>query len=148
MRRIVFLIFVLIASALSAQTEWVKWEAKTVSYEIKTGSDSQTAAAVSGTDAKILSAARKVYRFMFSDLDGDNCPFYPSCSQFYVDAVKETDLLKGTLMFVDRFTRDVNFFKGLNHYPVYKNNKFFDPAYNYCLNPQKINLQLPDNSAN
>ena len=137
----IFILLIIVTGLCSAQTDWVKWEAKTVSYEIKTEKDSETAVPVVDTDIKILSTARKVYGLMFSDLDGDNCPFYPSCSQFYVDAVKETDLLKGTLMFVDRFTRDVNFFKGLNRYPVYKNNKFFDPAYNYCLNPQKINLQ-------
>jgi putative component of membrane protein insertase Oxa1/YidC/SpoIIIJ protein YidD len=110
-----------------------KWEAKQVSYQIKNGSKQDIRKNISGLSTKIINTAKTVYRVMFSDLDGDNCPFYPSCSQFYVDAVNETNILKGTLMFVDRFTRDINFFKGFNSYPRYSNNKFYDPAVNYTL---------------
>ncbi len=134
----------LIQLSISAQTEYVKWEAKSIPYKLETKDDYQIAAPIYGTAPKIVSAAKSVYKFMISDLDGDNCPFYPSCSQFYVDAVNETGILKGTLMFVDRFARDINFLKGWNHYPLHSSGKFFDPAHNYSLNPQKINLQPTD----
>ncbi len=143
-----FITIIFFQSLVLAQTDWVRWEAKAVSYEIKSVSEPETTAPAYGITDKMITTARSVYKFMFSDLDGDNCPFYPSCSQFYVDAVKGTDIFKGTLMFIDRFTRDINFFKGWNHYPLHSSGKFFDPAYNYSLNPQKINLQLQSISIN
>ena len=138
---------IFIVSIAQAQTDWVKWEAKQISYELKKESETNTRSNFSGFSAKIISAAKTVYKVMFSDLDGDNCPFHPSCSQFYVDAVGETNLLKGTLMFVDRFTRDINFFKGLNDYPKYSSNKFFDPAVNYTLDQSKIIFLTTDKPA-
>ena len=134
-------------SVTQAQTDWVKWEAKQISYEIKKNPGNTVQANVAGITAKIVNAAKVVYKTMFSDLDGDNCPFHPSCSQFYADAVGETNLLKGTLMFIDRFTRDINFFKGFNEYLKYSSNKFFDPAVNYTLDQNKIIFQTSDNPA-
>ena len=49
------------------------------------------------------------YWILISDVDGDNCPFSPSCSSFFVESVKETNIFQGTLMFADRLTRDTNF---------------------------------------
>ena len=86
----------------------------------------------------MLSSLRNIYYFFISDLDGDNCPFYPTCSAFFIQSIKETDLFIGGLMFADRFTRDLNLLKGINHYPIKKSGKFFDPPYNYTLNSQKI----------
>jgi len=137
-----------VQSMVLAQTDWTRWEAKSVSYEIKSEKDLQPVVSVSGTLGKLISAVRSVYKFFISDLDGDNCPFYPSCSQFYVDAVNETNLIKGTLMFIDRFTRDINFFKGLNSYPLHSTGKFFDPAYNYILDYRKINFQSSNTTDN
>ncbi len=130
---------------LVAQTDWVKWEAKQVTYEMKIKKYPDKN--ISGTDlgTNMVAGVRSIYKFLISDLDGDNCPFYPSCSEFFVEAVKETNVLTGTLMFVDRFTRDINFFKGTEHYPIHISGKYFDPAYNYSLNPLKIKF-LPSSS--
>lgn len=145
-----FIISLVAFSILNAQTDWEKWEAKEISYKI---SDSKLVSksdlskyrqASSNFRNKLINAAKSIYKFFISDLDGDNCPFYPSCSEFFVQAVKETNILKGTLMFVDRFTRDMNFFKGTNHYPHYINGKYYDPAINYALIPQKINYVPED----
>lgn len=139
-------VFIFTAHLIYGQTDWVKWEAKQNSYEITGGTKIKIVPSAYDAGSKIISAARTIYKTFFSELDGDNCPYHPSCSQFYVDAVKETNLIKGTLMFTDRFTRDINFFKGLNHYPVDNSGKFYDPAYNYSLDAAKINLLVPENS--
>lgn len=138
-------VFIFTSHLIYGQSDWVKWEAKQNTYEITDGAKFKIVPPAFNTGSKIISAARTIYKTFFSDLDGDNCPFHPSCSQFYVDAVRETNLLKGTLMFADRFTRDLNFFKGLNHYPIDNSSKFFDPVYNYTLDASKINLRLPEN---
>lgn len=145
LNKVIMAVFIL-QSLIFAQTDWTRWEAKSVSYEMKSEKKFTSVVSVSGSSGKLISAARSVYKFFISDLDGDNCPFYPSCSQFYVDAVNETNLIRGTLMFIDRFTRDINFFKGWNSYPIHASGKFFDPAYNYTLDYRKINFQ-PSNTA-
>jgi putative component of membrane protein insertase Oxa1/YidC/SpoIIIJ protein YidD len=133
-----FWIMFLLGSFCFAQTDWVKWEAKQVSYELPAHQHQNYTVDKSGLGMTLLSVARNTYYFFISDLDGDNCAFLPSCSSFYLNAVKETNIIKGTLMFADRFTRDINFFKGSNHYPLLPANKFSDPAHNYTLNSEKI----------
>ena len=123
---------------LYAQTDWVKWEAKQVTYELPTHQNHNYTIDNSNFGMTILSVVRNAYYFFISDLDGDNCPFDPSCSAFFIQSVKETSIIKGTLMFADRFTRDLNFFKGMNHYPLLASNKFSDPVYNYTLHSEKI----------
>lgn len=142
--KFILIALIFIVSIANAQTDWIKWEAKQISYQLKNGSEQDIRKNISGLSAKIINTAKTVYRVMFSDLDGDNCPFYPSCSQFYVDAVNETNILKGTLMFVDRFTRDINFFKGFNSYTRYSNNKFYDPAANYTLTQENVIFKPTD----
>jgi putative component of membrane protein insertase Oxa1/YidC/SpoIIIJ protein YidD len=118
----------------------VKWEAKQISYELPITHLHEYTIDKSSFGMTILSSFRNIYYFFISDLDGDNCPFYPSCSAFFIQSVKETNILNGGLMFADRFTRDLNLLKGMNHYPIYKSGKFFDPPFNYTLNSQKIKL--------
>ncbi len=132
----VIIIILLFSSLIFSQTDWVKWEAKQISYEVKKEVIQPSAA--NGLGTKLVSGLQKFYKFFISDLDGDNCPFYPSCSKFFVESVNEAGLIKGSLMFTDRFIRDLNFFKGSNDYPKYINGKYYDPAYNYTLISQKI----------
>ncbi len=73
------------------------------------------------------------YSFFISDHDGDNCPFYPTCSEFFVQAVRETNFFQGFFMFADRFTRDTNLLKGMKHYPLHVSERFYDPVCNYKL---------------
>ena len=79
-----------------------------------------------------------VYWFFISDVDGDNCPFRPSCSSFFLGSIKETNLPQASLMFFDRFTRDLNIIKGENHYSRVESGHYFDPPGNYILNEEKI----------
>jgi putative component of membrane protein insertase Oxa1/YidC/SpoIIIJ protein YidD len=78
------------------------------------------------------------YWFFISDVDGDNCPFRPSCSAFFIQAINETNIFQASLMFFDRFTRDMNITKALNHYPRVKSGYYYDPPQNYTLNRRKI----------
>lgn len=74
-----------------------------------------------------LGGLTRIYSSIVSDYDGDNCSFSPPCSVFFQEAVRSRGLLKGTLMFSDRFQRDANFFKkGL--YPVDSAFHYIDPV--------------------
>ncbi len=134
---IVFLLIVLTCS-IHAQTDLQRWEAKSIPYEISGHAGHDYSIDNSSFGMTLISLARNVYYFFISDLDGDNCPFYPTCSSFFVQSVKETNFIKGTLMFADRFTRDINFFKGKNHYMLTPGGKFYDPPSNYTFDIQKI----------
>ena len=143
----ILIVFFIVCGFSNAQTDLAKWQAKPVSYTIAVKQEIKTSLALN-LSARVVSAARSVYKLLFSDIDGDNCPFYPTCSRFYVDAVNETDFIRGSLMFADRFTRDVNFFKGMNHYTVMNSGKLFDPAYNYTLQTRKIKISDSANDLN
>lgn len=125
---------------LNAQTDWVRWEVKEINYELPISHHHDYTVDKSSIGMIMLSVLRNTYYFFISDLDGDNCPFEPSCSAFFLQSVKEASIFKGTLMFSDRFTRDLNLFKGLDHYPLLASKKFSDPAYNYTLHSEKIKL--------
>ena len=135
------LMLILFTAYCFAQTDWQHWDAKSVSYELHSAEKKDYSVDSSSSSNSFLSILRNGYYFLISDLDGDNCPFNPSCSRFFVDAVKETNLFQGILMFADRFTRDLNFLRSHSQYQLKKNGKFFDPAYNYTLNLQKIKFQ-------
>lgn len=135
-----FIIFLIAAGNICSQTDWVKWDAKQVSYKLPSVNNHQYGIDNSSLGMTILSFFRNAYYFFISDLDGDNCPFSPTCSQFFLQSVKETSIFKGTLMFADRFTRDLNLFKGSDHYPINSSYKFLDPVNNYTLHSEKIKL--------
>jgi putative component of membrane protein insertase Oxa1/YidC/SpoIIIJ protein YidD len=123
---------------LLSQPDSEKWEAKQIFYELPVTHPHDYTIDKSSFGMTVITSLRNIYYFFISDLDGDNCPFYPSCSAFFIQAVKETNIFSGGLMFADRFTRDMNLLKGKDQYPISKLGKFFDPPYNYTLNSQKI----------
>jgi putative component of membrane protein insertase Oxa1/YidC/SpoIIIJ protein YidD len=90
----------------------------------------------------IASSAMNLYWFFISDQDGDNCPFYPSCSHFFIESVKQTDLIRGSLMFADRFTRDMNIFNRRIKYPFIRNNRLYDPPELYKMTDTKYPPQM------
>jgi putative component of membrane protein insertase Oxa1/YidC/SpoIIIJ protein YidD len=125
--------------SIYAQTDWVKWGKTDYSYEIK-NENHQRQYSITGNN--VGEAALKTlaigYWFFISDVDGDNCPFSPTCSSFFLQSVKETNIIQGTLMFADRFTRDMDFIDRFSHYPISKNMHFYDPPSLYSLNSSKI----------
>lgn len=129
--------------SLNAQTDWRRWGAHEVSFELPQIEKKDYSIDRSGFVPSTVSIFKNTYYFLISDLDGDNCPFHPTCSNFFVESVKETNIFQGALMFADRFTRDINFFKK-GHYPFYKTGKFYDPVENYKLSLNEIKV-IPTN---
>ncbi len=75
-----------------------------------------------------------IYRVLISDADGDRCPFTPSCSGFFVEAVHRTNFAEGILLFMDRFTRDANPVNRKENYRFdSKQGRFFDPVEKYII---------------
>jgi putative component of membrane protein insertase Oxa1/YidC/SpoIIIJ protein YidD len=132
------LIILFTGSCIFAQTDWEKWEAAEISYELPAVPKKDYTFNTDNFGSLFLSGLKNVYYFTFSDLDGDNCPFHPTCSNFFVSAVKETNIFQGTLMFADRFTRDSNLFKTRTNYPYINSGKLYDPVNNYLLDANRI----------
>lgn len=130
--------FLFVVSSV-AQTDWQRWDKSKLNY-LKESFDSKRN--YSCSDNSLLYIFSKsiinAYWIFISDVDGDNCPFHPSCSSFFLQSVQETNLLQGALMFFDRFTRDSNPVGREDHYPVYKNYRFYDPPELYTLKKEKI----------
>ncbi len=131
MSKCFFLIFLFVAT-LYSQVETHKWKAEEVDFRIKQPLQKEYNLITSDISSLLISSAQITYYKLFSEYDGDNCPFHPSCSAFFVQSVAQTNILKGSLMFADRFSRDINFFKGFSSYPIHKTGKFYDPVYKYA----------------
>jgi hypothetical protein len=52
-----------------------------------------------------LIALLKVYKFAISPFLGQHCRFYPSCSSYAEDALREYGVIKGTVLSVKRILR-------------------------------------------
>ncbi len=130
-------------------TGWVKWGKADYRYEkpneLRHREYSFDTESVSGFIAKSTASA---YGYFISDLDGDNCPYRPSCSAFFVEASKETNIAQGTLMFFDRFTRDFNIYKRHEHYPRVKDGHYYDPVSLYTLDEELIDYIPPSVTVN
>lgn len=127
-----FLLAILCLSSLSiAQIETHKWETKTVDYLLQQNEEKSTTIKTNNVSTLLISSAQIIYHKLFSEYDGDNCPFYPSCSTFFVHAVDSLNIVFGSFLFADRFTRDLNFFKGFESYPIHQSGKFYDPVKKY-----------------
>jgi len=131
----ILLITVFLSVCSQAQTDWERWEKIDFVSQFQNLGKSENETL---QKSSFLSVLKDSYSFLISDLDGDNCPFYPTCSNFFVHAVHETNILKGTLMFADRFTRDSNLFKSKLHYAYHISGKLYDPIDNYLLADSSI----------
>jgi hypothetical protein len=85
----ILLALIIISSAAFAQ-EFERWGKKEIPYAAKY----ETAETETGG---VLNAVRGMYRLLLSDLDGDNCPFAPTCSSFFTKAASEYGLITGDL---------------------------------------------------
>lgn len=142
-----FLIIIFITIPILSQTETHHWKTSGPDFRIKVSLEKDYNLYTENISTTLVSAAQIAYYKIFSDYDGDNCPFYPSCSSFFVQAVEQTNLIKGSLMFADRFTRDLNLFKVFNNYPLHSTRKFSDPIYKYSFNSvdELVELSKSDN---
>lgn len=128
------LCFILFAVFIPAQGKLEKWGKAEISYsDNKSESSREYSYKDEGFPGVVSKTFIMAYWFFISDVDGDNCPFHPSCSSFFLDAVKETDTLQGTLLFADRFTRDLNIVNRGQKYSILNNGKYYDPPGKYIL---------------
>ena len=54
---------------------------------------------------KILIGMIKLYRKYLSPLKSTKCPYYPTCSQYVLEAIEKYGALKGSLLAVWRILR-------------------------------------------
>ena len=140
---LVVLLLVTFSGQSFCQLESLKWTKQEISYA-KPDIYEEHHYSFQADDAGefIKKSFINAYWFFISDVDGDNCPFRPSCSTFFIYATEETNILQGTVMFSDRLVRDFNPFKKC-HYPTDKYGQYYDPAFNYTLSTQKIKYLTP-----
>lgn len=139
-----FSFFLLISISAFCQTEDLKWKKADISYEKPDEFRHRNYSfEADGVGSLIKKSFANAYWFFISDVDGDNCPFQPTCSSFLIESVEETNVFQGTLMFFDRFTRDMNIYKRNDHYPRVKSGHYFDPPSNYTLVKRRIDYIPP-----
>ena len=137
-------IFIFSSTIIFAQTDWQKWGKANYSYAVKDNFHRRDLS----FDAKnperfVLKSLLDSYWFFISDVDGDNCAFSPSCSNFFLQSVSKTNLVQGTLMFFDRFTRDMDFISKFDFYPSVPDGNFYDPISLYTLDKNEIKYIPP-----
>ena len=135
---IIFFITLLLTTSAFCQIENLKWQKAYISFEKPDNIRQRNYSFESNNAGEFIKKSLvNAYWFFISDVDGDNCPFSPTCSSFFIDATEETNIFQGSLMFSDRLLRDSNPVK-VNDYPRDKNGHYFDPASNYTLNQERI----------
>lgn len=75
----------------------------------------------------IANASFKFYKKFITEQDMSACPFYPSCSQFMLEAV-QTHGPAGFIMGLERLKRCTNTEHKRNLYPTLENGKHYDPV--------------------
>lgn len=144
--RLILLFYFSFSIIACSQTDWVRWEKSNPTY-LKSSEfeEREYDLSINSVSDILIKPLVNAYWFFISDVDGANCPFYPSCSAFFVQSVKQTNLVQGTLMFFDRFTRDTNVFGRVSHYPFYDKHHFYDPVTLYQLRSDSIRI-IPANT--
>ncbi len=130
-------ILIFLTAAVFAQTETHWWSKKKADNKIPEISERNYSIDDSSVMMSLVSGFQYAYYFLISDYDGDNCPFTPTCSNFFVQSVKRTNIFQGALMFADRFTRDLNFIER-DKYPRSHGGKLIDLPRNYELEESDI----------
>ena len=142
--KIVFVLVFFFQIISYAQTDWQKWGKADVSYQIEQNNFGRDYHLDLSSPVNFtLKALADGYWLLISDVDGDNCSFRPTCSSFFLLSVKETNIFQGTLMFFDRFTRDMDIFTRSGFYPGTPDNHLYDPPQNYRLQPDLIKYIPP-----
>ena len=75
----------------------------------------------------LLNTSFRFYKRFITEQDMTNCPFYPSCSQYMVDAVSQNGLF-GIFQGLERLKRCTNAEHKRDLYPTLSNGKHYDPV--------------------
>lgn len=138
-KRNISIIFLLLTTSAFCQVENLKWQKANISFQKSDNFRHRNYSFESDNVGEFVKKSFiNAYWFFISDVDGDNCSFSPTCSSFFIDGLDETNVFQATLMLSDRLVRDSNPFKS-KEYPKRKSGYYYDPAYNYTLNREKIN---------
>ncbi len=86
-----------------------------------------------------------VYKKLISPFLGNNCRFYPECSVFLIQNVKNNGIIKGYLLFLARIIRCNSLCNGGIDYP--RNNVTIRKCFSLILN-YKNNDKYIDNTDN
>lgn len=62
-------------------------------------------ALIGGLPAKVLIGLVRVYQYTISPLIGQRCRFYPSCSNYFIEAIRKYGALRGSIRGVWRILR-------------------------------------------
>lgn len=127
-----------------SQSDWVKWGKADYSYQVKGTTEGRNYSLdISSPGRFLLKSFANVYWLFISDVDGDNCSFSPTCSNFFIQSVEKTNIVQGSLMFFDRFTRDMDIFGKLNQYPRVPDGHLYDPPSLYSLESDSVKYIPP-----
>lgn len=67
---------------------------------------------------QLLISLVKAYRLLISPLLGKPCRFYPSCSEYGIEALEKHGAIKGSYLIINRILRCHPFAKGgIDHVP-------------------------------
>jgi len=142
LRLLIFFIFLTMPAL--GQLDDLKWQKADISYEKQINYNKRNYSFESDNAGEFLAKSlANAYWFFVSEVDGDNCPFRPTCSAFLLQSARETNILQASLMFFDRFTRDMNIATRHDHYPRVSAGYLYDPPQNYTLNQGKIKYLPP-----
>lgn len=62
-------------------------------------------ALIGGLPAKVLIGLVRVYQYTISPLIGQRCRFYPSCSNYFIEAIRKYGALRGSIRGIWRILR-------------------------------------------
>lgn len=72
---------------------------------------------------KLIISFLKIYKYFISPLLGNNCRFYPSCSDYSMEALKKHGVAKGAVLTAKRIVKCQPFHEGgMDPVPQVKNN--------------------------
>lgn len=97
------------ASGHDGSEDWDPWQFTQVAA-VETGAPPLHALS---PQSAFLSSLFWVYRNVISPVNGSNCPMYPSCSRFSLEAISELNPVEGFLATMDRLHRcghDLHFY--------------------------------------
>jgi len=142
--KLIILLLVISITSTFAQTDFVKWGKADYSYAMPAEKNERDFSLdEKNVGGILLKSAADAYWFFISDVDGDNCSFSPTCSNFLLQSVHKTNLVQGSLMFFDRFTRDMDVLGKFDNYPRVKDGHYYDPPSLYMLSKNKIKYLPP-----
>ncbi len=121
----IVLILTMAAAQAGAQDSFSPWDFNAgEKASARSADDSQMSAG-----AKALSWGLRFYRETVSQVDGERCQMYPSCSAYSLEAIKKHGFFMGYVMTADRLIHESN---EMDHAPRVKlkngKERYYDPV--------------------